>query len=45
LFAPALTVGGCTFAVQRNIIAEQVLGLPRENRGPGSWTETRATRR
>jgi alkylation response protein AidB-like acyl-CoA dehydrogenase len=32
LFAPALTIGGGTFAVQRNIIAEQVLGLPRETR-------------
>lgn len=30
LFSPALTVGGGTFAVQRNIVAEQVLGLPRE---------------
>jgi 3-oxochol-4-en-24-oyl-CoA dehydrogenase len=29
LFAPALTIGGGTFAVQRNIVAEQVLGLPR----------------
>src|SRR5215207_9585672 len=29
LFAPALTIGGGTFAVQRNVIAEQVLGLPR----------------
>ena len=29
-FAPALTLGGGTFAVQRNIIAESVLGLPRE---------------
>ncbi|GIT00962.1 MAG: hypothetical protein CM1200mP26_26740 [Acidimicrobiales bacterium] len=30
VFAPALTLGGGTFAVQRNIIAERVLGLPRE---------------
>jgi alkylation response protein AidB-like acyl-CoA dehydrogenase len=30
LFAPALTIGGGTWAVQRNIIAEWVLGLPRE---------------
>lgn len=47
LFAPALTVGGGTFAVQRNIIAEQVLGLPREmNAEQGlTWAETRATRR
>jgi alkylation response protein AidB-like acyl-CoA dehydrogenase len=43
LFAPALTVGGGTFAVQRNIIAEQVLGLPRDiNVEQGmSWSETR----
>ena len=47
LFAPALTIGGGTFAVQRNIIAEQVLGLPREmNIEQGlSWTETRTSRR
>jgi alkylation response protein AidB-like acyl-CoA dehydrogenase len=46
LFAPALTVGGGTFAVQRNIVAEQVLGLPREpdvERGM-SWSETRQRR-
>ena len=29
LFHPALTLGGGTFAVQRNIVAEHVLGLPR----------------
>ncbi|MGH9060647.1 MAG: acyl-CoA dehydrogenase family protein, partial [Acidimicrobiales bacterium] len=28
LFAPALTIGGGTWAVQRNIVAERVLGLP-----------------
>ena len=26
----ALTIGGGTFAVQRNIIAERVLGLPHD---------------
>jgi len=44
LFSPALTLGGGTFAVQRNIVAEQVLGLPREpdvEHGM-AWTETRA---
>jgi len=43
LFSPALTLGGGTFAVQRNIVAEMVLGLPREpnvERGL-SWAEAR----
>ncbi len=46
LFAPALTVGGGTFAVQRNIIAEQVLGLPRDiNVEHGqTWAESRRVR-
>jgi alkylation response protein AidB-like acyl-CoA dehydrogenase len=30
LFAPALTIGGGTWAVQRNIIGERALGLPHE---------------
>jgi alkylation response protein AidB-like acyl-CoA dehydrogenase len=30
LYAPALTVGGGTSEVQRNIVAEKVLGLPRD---------------
>ena len=30
LFEPALTIGGGTWAVQRNIIGELVLGLPRD---------------
>jgi 3-oxochol-4-en-24-oyl-CoA dehydrogenase len=29
LFSPALTIGGGTWAVQRNIVAERALGLPR----------------
>ena len=43
LFHPALTLGGGTFAVQRNIVAEHVLGLPREpNVEKGlSWSEAR----
>ncbi len=32
LFAPALTLGGGTFAIQRNIVGEMVLGLPRDPR-------------
>lgn len=43
LFAPALTLGGGTFAVQRNIVGELVLGLPREpNLEQGmTWAEAR----
>ena len=43
LFAPALTVGGGTGVVQRNIIGERVLGLPHDvdvEQGL-SWTEAR----
>ena len=43
LFAPALTIGGGTSVVQRNIIAERVLGLPHDvdvEQGK-TWIETR----
>ena len=33
LYAQALTIGGGTAAVQRNIVAERVLGLPRDPTG------------
>ena len=45
LFAPALTVGGGTSEVQRNIIAERVLGLPHDidvETGK-TWAEARRT--
>ena len=46
LFSPALTLGGGTFAVQRNIVAEHVLGLPREpNVESGlTWSQTQRRR-
>ena len=46
LFSPSLTLGGGTFAVQRNIVAEQVLGLPREPdvEAGMTWAETRTRR-
>jgi alkylation response protein AidB-like acyl-CoA dehydrogenase len=45
LFAPALTVGGGTGDVQRNIVAERVLGLPHDidvEEGR-TWAESRRT--
>lgn len=47
LFSPALTIGGGTFAVQRNIVAEHVLGLPRDvdpDRGL-TWAQSRRRER
>jgi alkylation response protein AidB-like acyl-CoA dehydrogenase len=43
LFAPALTVGGGTAEVQRNILAERALGLPHEPdlQAGSSWAESR----
>ena len=46
LFAPALTLGGGTWAIQRNIVAEMALGLPREpdvQKGM-TWAETQKVR-
>jgi alkylation response protein AidB-like acyl-CoA dehydrogenase len=45
LFAPALTIGGGTGDVQRNILAERVLGLPHDldvEQGK-TWSESRRT--
>ncbi len=43
VFQPALTLGGGTFAIQRNIVGEQALGLPREPdvEAGKSWAQTR----
>ena len=45
LFSPALTLGGGTFAVQRNIVAEHVLGLPREPNVEAGLTWSESQRR
>jgi alkylation response protein AidB-like acyl-CoA dehydrogenase len=43
LFSPALTIGGGTGDVQRNIIAERVLGLPHDHdvEAGRTWSEAR----
>jgi alkylation response protein AidB-like acyl-CoA dehydrogenase len=47
LFSPALTVGGGTSEVLRNVIAERILGLPHDTdvEAGTTWAESRATRR
>ena len=45
LFSPPLTLGGGTFAVQRNIVAEHVLGLPRDPDVEAALTWAEAQRR
>lgn len=45
LFAPALTIGGGTGDVQRNIVAERVLDLPRDVDVEATMTWSQARRR
>ena len=44
LFAPALTIGGGTGDVQRNILAERVLGLPHDTDATAGLTWAEAHR-
>ena len=47
LFSPALTIGGGTSEVQRNIIAERALGLPHDTdvEAGRTWAESRRSAR
>jgi alkylation response protein AidB-like acyl-CoA dehydrogenase len=47
LFSPALTVGGGTSEVLRNVIAERILGLPHDTDVEAglTWAESRSARR